>query len=113
MENGFPLVACGLEQSEHGSHPARVHAHVYLRMEVRGSFFANNAAHGQIRASQLEWEGLKPHIRPTTVVRRSHGNIHKAVIQGYYYVTGPKKSQLMARGSAELYRDSHVKLWTL
>jgi len=77
-------------------------------MEVRGCFFATNAVHGTIRASELEWEGLKPHIRPTTVARRTHGNIHKAVIQAYYYVAGPKKSQLMVRASAELYKDKHI-----
>jgi len=43
------------------------------------------------------------------VHRRTHGNIHKAVIQKYYYVAGPKKTQLIVRVSAELYKDKYFK----
>ena len=106
-ENGFPLVACGLEHSENGSHPARVHVHVYMGMEVRGAFFANNAAMGSISHEKLLWAGLEPgFVRPTIVLRRAHAQIHKAVIQAYYYVAGPKTTQILLRSSAKLHTDT-------
>ena len=105
-ENGFPLVACGLEHSEHGSHPARVHVHVFMGMDVRGAFFANNAPMGVISHEKLVWGGQEPgYVRPTLVVRRTHSHIHKAVIQAYYYVAGPKSTQLLLRCSATLHTE--------
>ena len=105
-ENGFPLVACGLEHSENGSHPARVHVHVYMGMEVRGVFFANNHAMGSMPLDKLVWNGIKPgFVRPTLVPRRTHAQIHKAVIQSYYYVAGPKKTQMLLRCSAQIHKE--------
>ena len=105
-ENGFPLVACGLEHSENGSHPARVHVHVYMGMEVRGVFFANNHAMGRMPLEKLNWNGMKPGFaRPTLVARRTHAQIHKAVIQSYYYVAGPKKTQMLLRCSAQIHTE--------
>ena len=105
-DNGFPLVACGLEHSENGSHPGQVHVHVFLGMEIRGAFFANNAPMGSIPREKLTWAGLKPgFIRPTQVARRSHSHIHKAVVQAYYYVAGPKLTRILLRCSAKLYKD--------
>ena len=105
-ENGFPLVACGLEHSENASHPARVHVHVYMGMDIRGTFFANNAPMGSIELQKLIWNGVKPGcVRPTLVVRRTHSQIHKAVIQSYYYVAGPKKTQMLLRCSAKVHKE--------
>ena len=106
-DNGFPLVACGLEHSENGSHPGRVHVHVFTGMDVRGCFFSNNAPMGSISHDKLKWAGLQPgFVRPTVVARRTHSHIHKAVIQAYYYVAGPKTTQLLIRCSASLYTDA-------
>ena len=105
-ENGFPLVACGLEHSANGSHPARVHVHVYMGIEVRGAFFPNNAAMGSIALEKLIWHGIKPgFVRPTMVARRTNAYIQKAVIQAYYYVAGPKKTQMLLRCSAEVHKE--------
>ena len=105
-ENGFPLVACGLEHSANGSHPARVHVHVYMGIEVRGAFFPNNAAMGSIALEKLIWHGIKPgFVRPTMVARRTNAYIQKAVIQAYYYVAGPKKTQILLRCSAEVHKE--------
>jgi hypothetical protein len=43
------------------------------------------------------------------VHRRTYGNIHKAAIQKYYYVAGPKKTQLTVRVSAELYKGKDFR----
>ena len=105
-ENGFPLVACGLEHSANASHPARVHVHVYMGMEVRGTFFVNNAAMGSIEVDKLIWDGLKPgFVNSTLVSRRTHSQILKAVTQAYYYVAGPKNTQMLLRCSAKIHKD--------
>ena len=105
-ENGFPLVACGLEHSMNASHPARVHVHVYMGVEVRGTFFANNSPMNSIEYDELMFNGLKPgFINPTLVLRRSHKHIVKAVTQAYYYVAGPKKTQMLLRCSAKIHKE--------
>ena len=80
--------------------------HVYMGMEVRGGFFVNQAPPRSIAREKLDWAGLKPgFIRTTDVMRRTHGHIHKAVLQAYYYVAGPKRTQLLMRCSAALYTE--------
>ena len=106
QEHGMPLVACGLEHSENGSHPARVHVHVFMGVELRGAFFQNNAAMSYVPFEKLTWNGIKPgFVRATLVPRRTHSQIHKAVIQSYYYVAGPKKSQMLLRCSAHPHKE--------
>ena len=105
-EIGLPLVACGMEHSENGSHPARVHVHVFMGMEVRGSFFDNNQAMISFPEADLIWNGLKPGwTRPTLVSRKTHTQIHKAILQAYYYVAGPKKTQMLLRCSAQVHKE--------
>ena len=105
-EIGLPLVACGMAHSENGSHPARVHVHVFMGMEVRGSFFDNNQALISFPEADLIWNGLKPGwTRPTLVSRKTHTQIHKAILQAYYYVAGPKKTQMLLRCSAQVHKE--------
>ena len=105
-ENGFPLVACGMEHSVNGSHPARVHVHVYMGMEIRGASFAKQFPMVSIAIDKLIWNGLKPgFMTPTVVLRRAHAHICKAVIQAYYYVAGPKNTQMLLRCSAQIHKE--------
>ena len=105
-ESGFPLVACGLEHSENGSHPARVHVHVYMGMEIRNTYFQNNAVMEIIPKKKLNWNGLKPgFVNPTLVARRANSHIVRAITQAYYYVAGPKTSQMLLRCSAKIHKD--------
>ena len=79
---------------------------MYMGMEVRGVFFANNHAMGSMPLDKLIWNGMKPgFVRPTLVPRRTHAQIHKAVIQSYYYVAGPKKTQMLLRCSAQIHKE--------
>ena len=107
---GLPLVAVGIEHSEHGKHPGRVHYHVTMCLDVRGGLLGRSNKEVAVSRSVFEWEGLTPHVRPVNVRRSTCSAISAGIIQAYYYVAGPKTTSILRRCTAELFTDSCVHL---
>ena len=56
------------------------------------------------RTTSSNGAGLQPGVvRPTVVARRTRGHFHQAVISAYYYVAGPRTTQLPISCSASFY----------
>ena len=99
------LVAVGLEHSERGNHPGRVHFHVTMCVDVRGGLTGRADKEVAASMSVFEWEGLSPHVRPVKVRRATNSAINAAIVQAYYYVAGPKMTSILKRCTAELFED--------
>ena len=104
QELGVPLVACGMEHSENGDHPARIHLHCYAGIDVRGGIYGRAPQEITVPRSCLTFEGLRPSVGVTTSARKRNVAIHTAVVQSYYYVAGPKLGCLFSRGVAVLFK---------
>ena len=109
-EVGAPLVAGCMEHSEHGDHPARVHLHCFLGIDIRGGIYGRAPQELTVTKGQLTFEGLRPSIGLTTCSRRRNLAIHTSVVQCYYYVAGPKLGCLFSRGEAVLFKDDAQRL---
>ena len=107
---GAPLVACGMEHSENGDHPARIHMHCFLGIDVRGGLHGRTQQEIMVTKSKFNFEGLRPNIRIATVSRKRNVIIHTAVVQAYYYVAGPKLGCLFNRGVAVLFQVDSQRL---
>lgn len=104
QELGVPLVACGMEHSENGDHPARIHLHCFAGIDVRGGLYGRAPREITVPRSSLTFEGLRPNVGVTTSSRKRNVVIHTAVVQCYYYVAGPKLGCLFSRGVASLFK---------
>ena len=102
---GLPVVAVGIEHSEHGDQPGRVHFHVNMNIDVRGGILTKSPKEVAVSKSVFEWQGLTPHIRAVQVRRTTSSAITAAVTQAYYYVAGPKSSSILKRCSLELFEE--------
>lgn len=105
---GLPLVAVGLEHSEHATHPGRAHFHVTMNIDIQGGLNGRTVREVAVSKSVFEWQGMPPHIRALQVRRTTSSAISSAVLQAYYYVAGPKTSSILKRCSRELFEE---KLW--
>ena len=102
---GCPLVAVGIEHSEHGKHPGRVHYHVTMNIDVRGGLLGRADKEVAVSKSVFEWGGLTPHVRPVQVRRATNSAINAAIVQSYYYVAGPKTTSIVRRCTAEPFEE--------
>jgi hypothetical protein len=105
-ECGLPTVNVTMEHSEHGDHPARVHFHVFLGIELKGGVgFTTQPQVVHIRNSRFIWNRISPNVKPTITQRKSWGTIFTAVATGSYYVAGPKFGSILKRGTSEPIED--------
>ena len=109
-ELGLPLVTCAMEHSMKGDHPARVHLHCFMGVDIRGGIFGKAVQEVTICKERLAFEGLRPTIGVTSVGRKRNVVIHTAVVQSYYYVAGPKIGKLLCRGVAVLFQACPERL---
>ena len=93
-----------MEHSENGNHPARVHLHVYMGIDVRGGVFGWVPKEIRVPVEALVFEGLKAKVHPTGAARKRPAAIVVNVVSAYYYVVGPKLGCLFKRGNAQLYK---------
>jgi hypothetical protein len=99
---GFPTVAVSMEHSANAVHPARVHLHVFVGVDIKGGVgFMGVPRSAPVRKADLRWEGASvPLVKLTTVRRLSPNAIFHAVATGLYYVVGGK--------SGEMFRESNM-----
>lgn len=100
----LPLVACSMEHSENGDHPARVHLHAYMGIDVRGGIYGKAPQEVKVRLDALTFEGWKPHVHVTTSARKRGAMIVVNVVSAYYYVAGPKLGCLFKRCNGQLFK---------
>ena len=105
---GCPLVAVGIEHSEHGKHPGRVHYHVSMNLDVRGGLLGRASKELAVSKSVFQWEGITPHVRTVQVRRATNSAINAAIVQSYYYVAGPKTTSVLRRCTAEPFEERCV-----
>ena len=95
-------VNVAMEHSDKGDHPARVHFHVFIGLDLQhGIGFAKNPFMVSIPRADFVWRGISPHVKCTNTQRKQWGAIYQAVATGSYYVAGPKSSCIMKRSTLE------------
>ncbi len=91
-----------MEHSANAVHPARVHLHVFVGVDIKGGVgFMGVPRSAPVRKVDLRWEGASvPLVKLATVRRLSPNAIFHAVATGLYYVVGGK--------SGEMFRESNM-----
>ena len=102
----FDTVNVTLEHSEHGDHPARVHFHIFIGLDMsKGNSFSVVPSLRFVPNRDFQWRDCFPHISPTITARKSFTAIYQAVATGAYYVAGPKSTLIMKRSTLEPIQD--------
>ena len=106
----FDTVNVTLEHSEHGDHPARVHFHTFIGLDLsKGNSFAVVPSLRFVPTRDFQWRDCFTHISPTITARKGFTAVYQAVATGAYYVAGPKSTLIMKRSTLEPILDSFWK----
>ena len=104
--HGLPLIACSLEHDDSETRDTSLHLSVYMGREVRGGKISSTSAKTSILRADLQWGAVAPVcVRPTRAKDGQTEAMNVAIIREYYRVARAKKTQVLCRTSAALYKD--------
>ena len=96
-----------MELSENAESPGRVHLHAYLGTGIKGGTGAMcSIVRANIIASDLEYQGVAPFVRPTKPKKNHPKTVFDAAVNGLYYVIANKTSTIMRKATLWHITDS-------
>ena len=105
----LPLVACSLEHDASEARATFLHLSVYMGREVRVGKIAVTSAKTSILRADVQWGTVAPiSVRPTRAKDGQSEPMNTEIVREYYRVARAKKTQVLCRTSAALYKDAET-----
>ena len=96
----FRTIGACMELSENAESPGRVHLHAYLGTGIKGGTGSMcSIVRADIIASDLEYQGVAPFVRPTKPKKNHPKTVFDAAVNGLYYVIANKTSTIMRKAT--------------